>query len=82
MFLDKTATEQNTTFGSQTSQNCRSPEYHFSRKPSQLSNGPSYGSKQLAIYELRLLERNRFAESGILDILPFGLSQDFGKIKP
>jgi hypothetical protein len=56
----------NLTFGSQTSRNSRSPEYHLGRKLSQLFDGPLYGSKWLAIYKLRLSELGRFAASRIL----------------
>jgi hypothetical protein len=59
--------ELNLSFASRLSRNSGSPEYHFGRKLSQLSDVPLSGSKQLAIYVLRLSELDRVAESGILD---------------
>jgi hypothetical protein len=56
----------NLTFGSRIGRTSRSPEYHCGRKISQLSDGPLYGSKRLAIYELQLSELDRVAKSGIL----------------
>jgi hypothetical protein len=47
-------------------QNSKSPEYHFDRQLCRLSDGPQYGSKQLAIYILRLSETRPVAESAIL----------------
>jgi hypothetical protein len=49
------------TFGSQIGRNSESPEYHFGRKLSQLSNGSLNGSKWLVICELQQLKLDRWA---------------------
>jgi hypothetical protein len=40
LFLDRTAAERNSIFGSQIGWNFRSPKYHYDRQLSQLSDGP------------------------------------------
>jgi hypothetical protein len=52
LFLDRTAVERTFTFPSRIGRNSGSPEYHFRRQFSQLSDGPSNGSGRLAICEL------------------------------
>jgi hypothetical protein len=42
------------------------PEYHFGRQHSQISDGPSNGSKRLAICELRQSETRPVTESAFL----------------
>jgi hypothetical protein len=44
-------------------QNFKSPEYHFGRKLSQLSDGPLDGTKRLAVCELRQSETRPVAAS-------------------
>jgi hypothetical protein len=51
---------------SQIDQNSRSPEYRFRRQLSQLSDGPSNGSKQLVICELWKSKTRPVAESAFL----------------
>jgi hypothetical protein len=53
-------------FQSQIGRNSGSPEYHFGRPLSQISDGPLNGSKRLAIYELRLSETQPVAELAFL----------------
>jgi hypothetical protein len=62
MFLERTAAERIFNFQTWISQNFGSPEYHFRRQFSQLSNGPLNGSNWLAIYELRQSETRSDAE--------------------
>jgi hypothetical protein len=64
--LDRTVAERIFNFLSQIGQNSRSPEYHFGQQVSQFSNGPSNGSKQLAIYELWQSESRPIADSAFL----------------
>jgi hypothetical protein len=66
LHLDRTAAKQIFNFQSRIGRNTRSPEYHFRRQLSQLSDGPSNGSKQLAICELRQSETKMVAESAFL----------------
>jgi hypothetical protein len=49
-------------FQTRIGRNSRSPEYHFGRQLSQLSDGPINGSNQLAICELRQSETRPDAE--------------------
>jgi hypothetical protein len=78
--------ERNLTSGSQIGQNSTSPEYHYGRKLSQLSDGLQYSSKQSAIYDLRLLELNRSVESEIWTDYTFqhksGVWQNFSMTSP
>jgi hypothetical protein len=67
-------------------QNSGSPEYHFGQQLSQLSDGPSNGSKQLAICELRQSETRLVAESAFLADHTFlyktGFWQNFAMTSP
>jgi hypothetical protein len=67
-------------------QNSGSPEYHFGQQLSQLSDGPSNGSKQLAICELRQSETRLVAESAFLADHTFlyktGFWQNFAMSSP
>jgi hypothetical protein len=81
LFLDRTTAERILTFGSRIGRNSESPEYHFCRQLSQLSDGLSNGSKCLVICELWLLETQPLAWIGNSEqIAPFGTNQVFGKI--
>jgi hypothetical protein len=60
------AAERIFTFPSRIGRNSRSPEYRFGWQLSQLSNGPSNGSKRLVICELRQLETWPVTESPFL----------------
>jgi hypothetical protein len=53
-------------FSSRIGQNSRCPEYYFGQQLSQIPDGPSNGSKQLDICELRQLETRPVAESTFL----------------
>jgi hypothetical protein len=64
--LDRTAVERIFNFPSRISRNSGSPKYHFGQQLSQLSDGLSNGSKQLAICELRQSETRLVAESAFL----------------
>jgi hypothetical protein len=60
---DRTAAERIFNFLSRISWNSGTPEYRFGWQLSQLSDGPSNGSKRLTICELRQSETRPVAES-------------------
>jgi hypothetical protein len=84
LFLDRTVAERSSIFQSRICQNSGSPEYHFGRQPSQLSDGPLNDSKRLAICELRQSKTRLVAESVFLTDHTFlymsGFWQNFAMI--
>jgi hypothetical protein len=62
LFLDRIAAERIFNFQTRIGWNSGSPEYHFRRQLSQLSDGPINSSNRLAICELRQLETQPDAE--------------------
>jgi hypothetical protein len=81
--LARTAAERIFNFLSQIGQSSGSPEYHFGQQLTQLSDGTSNGSKQLAICELRQSETRPVVESAFLADHTFLYKTDFfGEISP